>query len=87
MDLVVVTKGDVKKNERRFKILSTNGPFATRPSGQGNQVKFACKKVREGLYEVVFEGTLTSGEYAFMPISGGLNTAIAKAKISCFSIE
>jgi hypothetical protein len=87
MDLVVITKGDVKKNERRFKILSVNGPFGTRSSGTGNQVKFICKKVREGLYEIVLDGTLTSGEYAFMPISGGLSLAATRAKLSCFSVE
>jgi hypothetical protein len=87
MDLVVIAKGDVKKNERRFKILSVNGPFGTRSSGPGNQVKFTCKKIKEGLYELVFDQPLPIGEYAFMPISGGLSLAATRAKLSCFSVE
>lgn len=52
-------------------------------------VPLEFKKIREGLYEIVFTTPLEPGEYAFMPIGGDntLGGGSQKQKLTCFGVD
>ena len=96
-ELITILKEDTSKkkkkkfrNRRRFKQMSYAMGGRARDVSD-NEVPFSVKKIRENLYEIVFDNVLLSGEYAVMPISTEngdiLSMAYSKTKISCFGID
>lgn len=85
---ILLYVGQMKKDRRRFKVASQA------LGGKARDVTSAIitptlKKIREGLYEIIFENGLLPGEYAFSPISPpdvGTLSNTAKIKICCFTV-
>jgi hypothetical protein len=86
-DKADVSIATVKKDRRRFTQESTGLSGAAKDIG-ATKASVSLKKVREGLYQIVFDNPLASGEYAFMPaldmssLMGG-----GKLNLYCFGIE
>lgn len=92
-ELILIVKEEIqkKKNDRRrFKQGSMSLAGKARDVSN-NQVAFSINKVREGVYEILFDISLEPGEYAFMPVSDAsinlLTAGSTKTKITCFGID
>lgn len=86
---IQVFVGEVKKDRRRFKVSSQALGGKARDVSSGIVIP-SLKKVREGLYEIVFENGLLPGEYAFSPMTSYDLTNISstsKPKLCCFSVK
>lgn len=86
-DKVDVSIAVVKKDRRRFTQESTGLSGAAKDIGT-TKASVSVKKVRDGLYQIVFDNPLASGEYAFMPaldmssLMGG-----GKLNLYCFGVD
>ncbi|MBS1683224.1 MAG: hypothetical protein JSS76_00610 [Bacteroidetes bacterium] len=86
-DKVDVSIAVVKKDRRRFTQESTGLSGAAKDIG-ATKASVSVKKVREGLYQIIFDNPLSAGEYAFMPaldmssLMGG-----GKLNLYCFGID
>ena len=84
-DIVVITKAEFKKDKRRFKAAKV-AAFGVKPKNiSDSQVKISFKKVREKLFQLIFEGPLPPGEYALLPTHS--SSSAAGIKISCFGVD
>lgn len=79
-----------KRNRRRFKQGSRSLGGKTRDVSE-NKVVFSTKKIRNGLYEIIFDQGLKAGEYAIMPITkqsvSVFDAGSSTVKITCFGID
>ena len=86
-DKVSVSIAQVKKDRRRFVLESTSlGGKAKDMSA--TKVTVSLKKIRDGLYQIVFDTPLVSGEYAFLP-SVDLSSMMGGGKLNlyCFGVD
>jgi hypothetical protein len=71
-DFVRLYLGKIKKKERRFQ-------YDGKPEDlKLSNVKIELRKIKEGVYEIIFPETLVAGEYAI--IAG-------ESKVSCFGLD
>lgn len=78
-----------KKNRRRFKIGSRKLSGKARNTNN-NIISFNIKKIRNQVYEIIFDSVLESDEYAFAPMSKtntDLLSASTSVKMYCFGID
>jgi hypothetical protein len=84
VDLSIAT---VKKDRRRFTQEST-GAMGSAKDISTTKISVSLKKIRDGLYQIVFDVPLPPGEYAFTPeldlasLMGG-----GKLNLYCFGID
>ncbi|MFD2726639.1 hypothetical protein [Hyunsoonleella rubra] len=95
LDLVVISKADVvkkRKTYRRFVQQGVNG-FGGGAKDMSNYFTIPkLKKIKENLYEMVFEKPFEPGEYSFLPIykgieAGNIMTTSNGFRIYCFGID
>lgn len=86
-DKVDVSIATVKKDRRRFTQESTGLSGAAKDIG-ATKASVSLKKVRDGLYQIIFDHPLASGEYAFMPaLDMGSLMGGGKLNLYCFGID
>jgi hypothetical protein len=86
-DKVDVGIAIVKKDRRRFTQESTGMTGAAKDIS-ATKVSVSVKKVRDGLYEILFDKPLASGEYAFMPqMDMGALMGGGKLTLYCFGVD
>jgi hypothetical protein len=86
MELYSLSKAKPDNNARFFLQTSRNVTGQTLDVSS-NFVKIEFKKVRDGVFEVVFPPNLQPGEYGFVKIDMGNLIAANKVKIYCFGID
>ncbi|MBS1594096.1 MAG: hypothetical protein JST90_07210 [Bacteroidetes bacterium] len=86
-DKVDVGIAIVKKDRRRFTQEATGFNGAAKDISS-TKASVSLKKIREGLYQVIFDKPLASGEYAFMP-SMDLGSLMGGGKLTlfCFGVD
>ncbi|MBS1624705.1 MAG: hypothetical protein JST83_11835 [Bacteroidetes bacterium] len=85
-DKVSVSIAQIKKDRRRFVLESTSLGGKAKDMSE-TKVSVSLKKVREGLYQIVFDAPLVPGEYAFMPqMDMGALMGGGKLNLFCFGI-
>ncbi len=86
-DKVDVSIAVVKKDRRRFTQESTNLTGAAKDIG-ATKASVSVKKVRDGLYQIVFDNPLSPGEYGFMPtLDMGSLMGGGKLNLYCFGVD
>ena len=86
-DKVDVSIATVKKDRRRFTQESTGLTGAAKDLS-ATKVSVSVKKVRDGLYQIVFDNPLPAGEYAFMPaLDMGSLMGGGKLNLYCFGVD
>jgi predicted phage tail protein len=86
-DKVTVSIAVVKKDRRRFTQESTGLTGAAKDIS-ATKASVSLKKVRDGLYQIVFDAPLASGEYAFMPqMDMGSLMGGGKLTLFCFGVD
>jgi hypothetical protein len=87
-EMVTLSKGEIKKDRRRFLQGSAKLGGKARDVS-GSEVKIEFKKIRDGLFEILLPPSMTTGEYAFMPVGDSTATLLSggKPRITCFGID
>lgn len=86
-DKVDVGIATVKKDRRRFTQESTGMTGAAKDIS-ATKVSVSLKKIRDGLYQIVFDKPLPAGEYAFMPpLDLGSMMGGGKLNLFCFGVD
>jgi hypothetical protein len=83
-----ISIAEVKKGSRRFKAMKM-GAFGNVKNSTENKIKVSAKRLKDKIFEIVIDQTLTPGEYAIISNSAentakGLSTG---ARIFCFGID
>ena len=81
-ELFTVVKGNVTKDKRSFIQRKTDRKNIAMDIREF-QIKTTFKKIRDNVYEIIFDNALTPGEYALLPST----ESNLKIKISCFGID
>jgi hypothetical protein len=86
-DKVDVGIATVKKDRRRFTQESTGFSGAAKDIS-ATKASVSLKKIRDGLYQIIFDKPLAPGEYAFMPaLDMGSMMGGGKLNLYCFGID
>ena len=86
-DKVDVGIATIKKDRRRFTQESTGG-FGAAKDISATKARVSLKKIRDGLYQIIFDTPLASGEYAFMPaLDLGSMMSGGKLNLYCFGVD
>lgn len=86
-DKVTISIATVKKDRRRF-IQESTGMTGAAKDISATKVSVSLKKVRDGLYQIVFDNPLAPGEYAFMPqMDMGSLMGGGKLTLFCFGVD
>jgi hypothetical protein len=86
-DKVTVSIATVKKDRRRF-VQESTGMTGAAKDISATKVNVSLKKVRDGLYQIVFDTPLAPGEYAFMPqMDMGSLMSGGKLTLFCFGVD
>ena len=87
-EIISLNKVDIKKDRR---IINTGKKLGGKSKNVSqSEVKLSFKKLSNGVFQIISESPLTSGEYIFLPIQEANAVNIlspSKIKVSCFRIE
>lgn len=86
-DKVTVSIATVKKDRRRF-VQESTGMTGAAKDISATKVSVSLKKIKDGLYQIVFDTPFVPGEYAFMP-QMDMSSLMAGGKLTlfCFGID
>ena len=86
-DKVTVSIATVKKDRRRF-VQESTGMTGAAKDISATKVSVSLKKIKAGLYQIVFDTPLAPGEYAFMPqMDMGSLMGGGKLTLFCFGVD
>jgi hypothetical protein len=86
-DKVTVSIATVKKDRRRF-VQESTGMTGAAKDISATKVSVSLKKIRDGLYQIIFDKPLAPGEYAFMPqMDMGSLMSGGKLTLFCFGVD
>ena len=87
-EMLLVCIGETKKDNRRFKSFKV-GTFGGTKGISDNRIRLTVKKIRDKVFEISIDQTLTAGEYAILPYSKEVTAAAATTgvKVNCFGVD